>query len=145
MKKPLIITKKYPETDFNACIMTEEHISNDGDLIPIKALWDTGSSESVISSELVKKLNLHSIGNAIIGSTGATIKSNIYKLDFVLAGKQHILLDVTESSQLNDSGIDMLIVLDVICLGDFAISTYDGTVCFSFRYPSQGLIDFNAQ
>lgn len=63
MKKPLIITKKYPETDFNACIMTEEHISNDGDLIPIKALWDTGSSESVISSELVKKLNLHSIGN----------------------------------------------------------------------------------
>lgn len=40
---------------------------------------------------------------------------------------------------------NMLIGLDVICLGDFAISTYDGTVCFSFSYPSQGFIDFNKQ
>lgn len=145
MSKPLIITKKYSETEFNACIMTDGHINRNGNSISVKALWDTGSSESVIASELVKKLNLRPIGNTIIGSSGATIKSNVYELDFLLAEKQHILLNVTESSQLNGSGIDMLIGLDVICLGDFAISTYDGTVCFSFRYPSQGLIDFNTQ
>lgn len=145
MSEPLIITRKYSETEFNASIMTDEHINRNDNSIPVKALWDTGSSESVISSELVKKLNLRPIGNAIVGSSGATIKSNVYELDFLLAERQHILLNVTESSQLNGSGIDMLVGLDVICLGDFAISTYDGTVCFSFRYPSQGLIDFNVQ
>lgn len=75
--------------------MTDEHINRNGNSIPVKALWDTESSESVISSELVKKLNLRPIGNTIDGSSGAIIKSNVYKLDFLLAEKQHILLNIT--------------------------------------------------
>lgn len=36
----------------------------------------------------------------------------------------------------------MLIGMNVIVLGDFAISTFNGKTSFSFRIPSKGLIDF---
>lgn len=114
-------------------------------IFPIKGLWDTGSSESVISSDFVKKLNLLPIGIATVGTTGMTSKSNVYKLHFVLAEKLHITLNVTESDQLSGSGIDMLIGMDVITLGDFAITSYGDTICFSFRYPSHGHIDFTKE
>lgn len=145
MNKSLVITKIYPIAEFPSCIITEENICIANHIIPIKGLWDTGSSESVISSDFVMKYNLQSIGDAIIGTTGATSKSNVYTIDFLLAEKQHISLNVTESSQLCGSGFDMLIGMDVITLGDFALTTTDDTICFSFRYPSKGLIDFNKE
>lgn len=145
MDNTLVITKKYEESNFSGVITTNENIYHNNTLVPIKVLWDTGSSISVISSDLVKKLNLKSIGLSYLNGTNSFNKSNIYEIILLLAEEQRITLHVTESHQLKDNGLDFLIGLDVICMGDFAISTYDGTVCFSFRYPSQGLIDFNAQ
>ena len=143
MDNTLVITKKYEESNFSGVIKTNENIYYNNTLVPIRALWDTGSSISVISSDLAKKLNLNPIGLSYLNGTNSFNKSNIYEIVLLLAEEQRITLHVTESHQLKDNGLDFLIGLDVICLGDFAISTYDGTVCFSFRYPSQGFIDFN--
>lgn len=145
MNKSLVITKTYLISEFPSCIITEENICIANHNILVKGLWDTGSSDSVISSDFVKKHNLQPIGTATVGTTGATSKSNIYSIDFLLAQKQHISLNVTESSQLCGSGFDMLIGLDVITLGDFALTTTDDIICFSFRYPSKGLIDFTKE
>ena len=142
MSKSLVITKIYSISEFPSCIRTEENICVLNNNIPIKCLWDTGSSESVLSSDFIKKYNLQSIGSTIVGTTGTTLKSKIYTIDFLLAEKQHISLNVSESLQLCGSGIDMLIGMDVITLGDFALTSSDDAICFSFRYPSQGLIDF---
>lgn len=145
MNKSLVITKTYPISEFPSCIITEENICIANHNILVKGLWDTGSSDSVISSDFVKKHNLQPIGTATVGTIGATSKSNIYSIDFLLAQKQHISLNVTKSSQLCGSGFDMLIGLDVITLGDFALTTTDDIICFSFRYPSKGLIDFTKE
>ena len=145
MNKSLVITKKYPISEFSSCIITEENICIENHNILVKGLWNTGYSESVISSDFVQKYNLQPIGTATVGTTGVTLKSNIYAIDFLLAQKQHIFLNVTESSQLCGSGFDMLIGLDVITLGDFTLTTTDDTICFSFRYPPKGLIDFTKE
>jgi hypothetical protein len=42
----------------------------------------------------------------------------------------------------NFVGSDILIGMDIINRGDFAVTNYDGTTKFSFRMPSQGHIDF---
>jgi hypothetical protein len=39
-------------------------------------------------------------------------------------------------------GCDMLIGMDIIGLGDFAVSNYSGRTLFSFRMPSLTEIDF---
>jgi hypothetical protein len=40
------------------------------------------------------------------------------------------------------NGCDMLIGMDVINLGDFAVTNYNGRTMFSFRMPSADRIDF---
>jgi hypothetical protein len=37
---------------------------------------------------------------------------------------------------------DMLIGMDVISIGDFAVTNFDGKTTFSFRIPSMATIDF---
>jgi Aspartyl protease. len=143
MEKSLVFTKIYEESEYNGYIATDEYICYENNKIPVKALWDTGSSDSVISSDLAKRLGLHSVGKAKINSSGSTYQSGLYEVVLLLDEKETINLHVMESHQLDKSGIDMLIGLDVICLGDFALSTYDGTICLSFRMPSKGLINFN--
>lgn len=145
MNDPVVFTKKYKASNFDGTLITNEHIYLNDKLIPIKALWDTGSSESVISSNLVKKLSLRSIGSALLNGTSLSCKTKIYEIIFLLAEKQRISLQVTESSQIGNSGIDLLIGLDVIGMCDFAISTDDENLYMSIRFPSQGLIDFTKE
>ena len=142
MNELLVFTKKYLESEFNGCIITNEHICRGNDIFPVKALWDTGSSESVISSDLAEKLKLESVGMSNVSSSGSAFISKVYNIIVLIAERQKISLQVTESNQLAENDIDILIGMDVITLGDFAISSYNGEICFSYRYPSQGLIDF---
>ena len=37
---------------------------------------------------------------------------------------------------------DVLIGMDIIMLGDFAVSNFEGKTCFTFRIPSMRKIDF---
>lgn len=144
MNESLVITKKFQESEFRG-ILTDEHVCQGDSIFPVKALWDTGSYESVISSDLVKKIKPRSIGVSHVSSTGAATKSRVYEVDVLLGNKIRIPLQVTESKVLSNNHIDMLIGMDVIGVGDFSVSTYNGVTCFSFRHPSQGLIDFKEQ
>lgn len=145
MSDPIVFTKKYKISNFDGLLITDEYIDNNSQLIPIKALWDTGSSESVISSNLVKKLSLQSIGSALLNGTNLSYQTNIYEIILFLEKKQRIILQVTESPQISSSGIDLLIGLDVIGMCDFAISANDKNICMSVRFPSKGLIDFTKE
>lgn len=47
--------------------------------------------------------------------------------------------------KIGEQGIDVLIGMDVISKGDFAISNYNGKTQFSFRIPSQNDVDYKAE
>lgn len=136
-------TEKYSE--FNGRIITEEEICFDDDkVIRVNAQWDCGATYSSISKELALELGLKSIDTKNMDSTSDTMQCNIYDIGVVLRGSDIVVsIEASESPNIHKTGnIDLLIGMDIISKGDFAISTYNGITYFSFRYPSQKLIDF---
>lgn len=105
-----------------------------------KALWDTGASCTSISSKVVHELGLHQIGSYIVNHAGGSMVARTYHIALFLPTLYSI--DCLEVEEVAMNGVDVIIGLDVISLGDFAI-TREGDHCiFSFRTPSQKTIDF---
>ena len=46
---------------------------------------------------------------------------------------------------MGNQGLGVLIGMDIITAGDFAVSNYNGTTMFSFRIPSQKKTDYVAE
>jgi hypothetical protein len=105
-----------------------------------KALWDTGATCSVITSSVVKKLNLFSYGKMLMHTPSGEAHANIYYVNVLLPNGMGVekvrVLEGTLTS------FDMLIGMDIISLGDFAVTNYNGKTVFSFRMPSVCEIDF---
>lgn len=136
----LVMTQKYQA--FDGRIITKELILHNDTEIPINALWDTGSTYSSISAKIVKDLGLQHLKTTFLDTSGGRIKSNVYTVNLLLSNSIRFCIDVTALNDLESRGIDFLIGMDIIHFGDFAISTYNGETCFSFRIPSKGHIDF---
>ena len=104
-------------------------------------LWDTGASSSMITSKVASELGLFPTG--FTQSYHAQGKSlvNTYIVNVLLLNGIHVYnLKVTEG-KLPD-GVDMLIGMDIINLGDFAITHKNGGTVFSFQIPSTRHYDF---
>ena len=54
------------------------------------ALWDTGASRSVISSELVQELGLMPVGTTVVNHAGGKGTSNTYIVNFTLPNNVHV-------------------------------------------------------
>ena len=105
------------------------------------ALWDTGSTMTVISDELATKLNLEPVGYMMAETAGGRYKANKYVVSLNLPNRLNIENVMIASGKLGP-GIDILIGMDIITLGDFAITNYNNKTVFSFRFPSSEVIDF---
>ena len=141
-----VYTIKYPK--FDGRIISQEHILHNGELIPIKVVWDTGSTYTCISTELAKRLNLSMSDGGNLATSYGKRKSNRCHIDLILDndnGGMQLDANVLTNDFIHEEKVDLLLGMDFIKGGDFAISEYDGTICFSFRYPSEGFIDFKEQ
>lgn len=107
------------------------------------ALWDTGATNTVINKNVVDQCGLIPIGITECYGVNGKHQSNVYLVNIYLPNKVVIPnLTVTEGV-LKD--IDVLVGMDVMGLGDFAVSNYKGITTFSFRFPSIETIDFVAK
>jgi len=104
------------------------------------AVWDTGAMCSVISNAIANKLNLAPVSIKVIGTPSGIMDANMYVIDLLLPNgievKRLRVLGAYPSSS------DMLIGMDVISLGDFAVTNYLNQTTFSFQIPSKSRIDF---
>ena len=118
-----------------------ESAINPGNKIEIDALWDTGASGSLIRPEVAAKLNLKPVSKTLISTpSDKDVPSNVYVIHIYLPnGARIINIRVCEGIPNN---CDMLIGMDVINLGDFAITNFNKRTIFSFRIPSMIEIDF---
>ena len=105
-----------------------------------KALWDSGAMCSVISKDLASKLNLQPVSVKLISTPSGTMDAELYVVDLLLPNK--IEVDRVQVLGAYPSGSDILIGMDVIGLGDFAVTNYLNQTAFSFRIPSKERIDF---
>lgn len=105
-----------------------------------KAIWDTGATNSVISSRVVSDLKLKSTGLINVGTTGGKQLQAQYYVNIVLRNDVGVpFVPVTEGIL---EGIDVLIGMDIIARGDFAITNLNRKTVFSFQMPSTHDIDF---
>ncbi len=104
------------------------------------ALWDTGATASVISENVARLLDLEPTGREIMYHANGSSPVNAHSVNILLPNNVGFsYLKVTECI-LN--GIDILIGMDIISKGDFAITSFCGNTKFSFNMPSTHNIDF---
>ncbi len=108
--------------------------------IAIASIFDTGATRSVISEKIAKTLGLVPVGQCSVGTAGGRVIQKMYMVHFVLPNQ--VIIGGMEVTSAPLPNIDALIGMDIITLGDFAISSYKGNTFFSFQIPSTHCIDF---
>jgi len=106
------------------------------------AIWDTGATCSTITENVAVALGLK--GKHVKQMTMTTPTSQkvvpCYYVDVLLPNqvevKQVLVMEAAPC------GCDVLIGMDIISCGDFAVSSYQGKTTFTFRCPSLMEFDF---
>lgn len=109
----------------------------------IPAVWDTGSTCSIVVISLLESLGVQPHGNMPNVHGGGEHNADLYRVKFCLENR----IDVNESIEVMgwnriDGMCGALIGMDIIKLGDFSITSAEQRVCISFRYPSLHEIDY---
>jgi hypothetical protein len=108
----------------------------------VQAIWDTGATSSVISQRVVDTCLLKPVGVTDVASVAGVSLSEVYLINIFLPNEVGFPnVTVTKG---NLGKIDVLIGMDLINKGDFALTHQHGNTVFSFRYPSSTSIDFRS-
>ena len=109
--------------------------------VQFDGLWDTGATASMITERIVEKLGLTGEGlTKIHHATGESDNVPLYYVNLVLLN--NVRITGVRASLGKLPGIDVLIGMDIINRGDFAVSNCNGSTQFSFRIPSVKNFDF---
>lgn len=107
-----------------------------------RAIWDTGATNSVVTENVIKQCGLIQIDITKSQTPNGVRDCKVFLVSVGLPNKIIIpQLRVTDGTL---GRFDVLIGMDIISMGDFAISNYNGNTVFTFRMPSLAEIDFNS-
>lgn len=107
-----------------------------------QAIWDTGATNSVITSKVVKELQLKPTSVIQVSTANGISQQNAYLTNIYLPNQFCVpFVRVTECISLTDE-FHVLIGMDIISLGDFIVNNYRNHTQFSFRMPSSHEIDY---
>lgn len=98
-------------------------------------VWDTGATNSVITLSIVKKLNLVPTGKATVNGINSSEERDTYMVDIGLPNRVIVPNVTVTECNINSPGIDLLVGMNIIQLGDFAVSNGPGRTIFSFAIP----------
>lgn len=116
-------------------INIESNVINE--YIKCKALWDTGATTSGLSQDLINRIGLSPIKRGITSNgVSGKFSTDVYRISISIndfwscGGIQAIRYDLDDC--------DLIIGMDVISQGDFAVKNVNGKTVMTFRYPPQG-------
>ena len=110
--------------------------------ISTKALWDTGASKSVVSTALVASLGLTPVSTTEVHHGDGVSTRDTYLVNFYLPNSVGIAGVLATDFPASHDNFNVLVGMDVICLGDFSITNVSGATWMSFRTPSRVAIDY---
>lgn len=134
------VTITYPSVQER--IITPVIVQSHKKIVKVNALWDTGSNRTYISNSLANKLRLQNEGTKTTITSGGEINSSLYNITLHLNDfmSYYICVASYPNTVLN---ADIVIGMDIINQGDFAITNTNGHTTFSFRTPSQEEVKFS--
>lgn len=109
--------------------------------IRVRAMWDTGCSQTIISQRVADFLALRHTGSRVFRSPiGGRAVSNVAEARVcILLGAARIKLEVGIMDKPNsDLDCDVTLGLDFITMGDFAFTHHQSQLVLSFCYPPVG-------
>jgi predicted aspartyl protease len=106
-----------------------------------QGLYDTGATNSAISPQVVADFQLASIGARTVGVGGGSLATTAHLVNIALPNRVMFQI-VPVAKMVLLGGIDVLIGMDVLGMGDFAVTHQDGKTVFSFCVPARKHIDF---
>lgn len=105
------------------------------------AIWDTGATGSVITQKAADECGLKPIGVRKVNTASGENLTSVYFASIILPNRVVIpQIEVTRGHIAGNA--EVLIGMDIICQGDFAVSNTDGKTVFTFRIPSLERKDF---
>jgi hypothetical protein len=108
--------------------------------VALSAIWDTGATNSVITENCIQRCGLAPTGMAQVHGVHGVQTVETFVVNIVLPNNVGFAgVTVTKGSI---PGADMLIGMDIISRGDFAVTNVGGKTKFSFRTPSIAHIDY---
>ncbi len=108
----------------------------------IIGVWDTGASMSSISNDVLIQLGYMPYKQTQMQTANGTATTFLYKLDIYMPNMNFIPGMIIAGINIQDDKIQMLIGMDIITYGDFAITNFMSKTIFSFRIPSLHSIDY---
>lgn len=144
-----VLTRKYQTTV--DCIVTESYVYAPTDLGAgeavkrvkvLRSLWDTGASVSLVSKRVTRVLALESIGKTGVSgyNEGVDVKDTF--LVHIGLPTGDIVTNIM-AMEFDSDEYDVVIGMDVICKGDLAITNKNEKTTFTFRIPSEEMLDFS--
>ena len=107
-----------------------------------RALWDTGSTGSVLTKAVVGSLSLVPVGRVNVQHFGGSDTSNTFLVNLFLPNKVGIPGVLVTECQHIIAGCDAIIGMNIIIQGDLAITNVNEKTCMTFRIPSLQTIDY---
>lgn len=109
-----------------------------------QALYDTGATHSSVSPKVIADLQLQSIGAISVHVGGGTLPTTAHLVNIGLPNRVMFQMWRVSKVELH-GGIDVLIGMDILGVGDFAVTHHGDKTMFSFCVPSRKEIDFVAE
>jgi hypothetical protein len=113
------------------------------------AIWDTGATHSAITQKVADELELKPTGVKEVRHAKGKSDANTYLVNISLPnGVMVCHVSTTEVDLIPDDNVSddkqpqLLIGMDIIGIGDFAVTNFEGKTTMSFRTPSVSEIDF---
>jgi len=116
--------------------------SDQPEIKKFKALWDTGATNSAITLRAAQELNIKPVSVTNVFHAAGNSLQNVYLINIYLPNNIAIPNVRVTEVQSTVGNFDILIGMDIMSLGDLAISNFNGLTYFSFRLPSYNTIDF---
>jgi predicted aspartyl protease len=138
-----LITDAFVGSAFTTKENSVEFYSGPQNLTKFSALWDTGATGTVITQKVVDTLGLKPIGMTLASGVQGEHMTEVYLVAIALPnGIGFPTMRVTKGIL---GHLDVLIGMDIITCGDFALTHHEGKTCFSFSCPPSQRIDFTGR
>jgi len=109
-------------------------------LKPFVAVWDTGATDSAITKRVADSLGLKSIGVERVHTVGGIVEADVYLVNIGLPNQ--VVFPARRVTEGEIGGADVLIGMDIIGEGDFAVTSKGGETWMSYSLPSTRRLDF---
>ena len=101
----------------------------------LRAMWDTGSNATILSTKLVSELRPDHFGQGGMTGIGGQSEGDTYLLHISLPTGDIITYQEVYEANLGD--YDAIIGMDIITRGNFHLDCDHGETLFSFELPNE--------